>query len=154
MIFVLSLIRTLHICGSVLWLGSIFIVIFIFHPVFKRYAEYVYFENFKQEFIDIFIKLWNILFLLNLVTGAALVILSKKNIISGLYALLFSGKMILLLLSIFLIWPYLKQMTNTEQDDGSPNIIYNPGKIKTSTFIVILFFIVFASVLMGHWHDI
>ena len=54
------ILKTLHIIGSVLWLGAVLSLVFLLHPVWVRYREYPYFQNFRLEVLRLFLRALNI----------------------------------------------------------------------------------------------
>lgn len=77
-------------------------------PVYRKYRQYTYIDNFRAEIVIVYWKMLNILFLLIVASGAALTGLRGKSPLSGLYGLVFSAKLALWLMQLYLSQHYLR----------------------------------------------
>lgn len=91
-----------------LYFGSLVFLLFILEPVYKRYKAYRYIDNFRGEIITLYWRLLHVAFFLIVVSGALLVGFKGKPILQGAYGFVFSAKMALWLLQLYLTQSYLK----------------------------------------------
>jgi hypothetical protein len=83
-------------------------LLIIVHPVYEKYRQYTYIDNFRAEIISNYWKLLNGTFLLIVVSGAALAGLRGRSPLAGLYGLAFSAKLALWLVQLYLSQQYLR----------------------------------------------
>lgn len=94
---------------SIAWLVVIIIVVAFYLPVLKKYREYMFFANFHLEYHAKINKVILWLSALSALSGFLLLIVYKKSVFgTHVYGLFFSGKMLLLLLFLYLSFPYIK----------------------------------------------
>lgn len=108
MIFFPQLLSAIHWLGVALYCGALFFFLIIFHRVYDRYRSYRYVDNFRGEVV---LQLWRLLhvcFVLIVLSGAALAGLKGKSVLTGLYGLVFSSKLALWLLQLWLLQDLLK----------------------------------------------
>ena len=104
----LKAITGIHIASSVFWVSTVLVYVFLFRPAWLKYQSYAFFANFRIELIQDLLNGLNIALLIAALSGIALVVIQKKNILSGTYGFAFTVKMIFLILSFYLIQPFLK----------------------------------------------
>lgn len=108
MILVSQLLSAIHWLGVALYCGSLFFFLVIFHRVYERYRSYRYVDNFRGEVVLQLWRLLHICFVLIVLSGAALAGLKGRSVLSGLYGLVFSSKLALWLLQLWLLQDLLK----------------------------------------------
>lgn len=80
----------------------------ILHPVYLKYRQYTYIDNFRAEIISLYWKMLNGIFLAIVISGAALAGLKGRSPLAGLYGLVFSAKLALWLMQLYLSQQYLR----------------------------------------------
>lgn len=107
----------LHIGSGLLWLCAVNLTVFLIYPVWHRYSEYLYFENFRTEYIARLLKILSYSLVVALISGAGLIGVTGRDVFSGIYGILFSAKMVLLILTFVLFFPYMK-ISESDTADG------------------------------------
>lgn len=103
-----SIFAAAHWIGVGAYLGSLVFLLLIFQRVYGRYRDYKYIDNFRAEIVLIYWKFLHVSFIVILVSGAALAGLRGRSVLSGTYGLIFSTKLVLWVLQIYLAQEYLK----------------------------------------------
>lgn len=103
---------------------------------------YRYVDNFRGEVVLLFWKLLHVSFLLIVLTGIALAGLKGKSTVTGTYGLVFSSKLALWLLQLWLLQEPLKPFILTDESEkAGPRAL--PRRVR-SWLIVFLLFLIFA----------
>jgi len=97
-----------HWLGVAVYTGSLIFLFLIFQKTYDRYRSYKYVDNFRAEILQLYWRLLHVAFLLILVSGAVLAGMKGRSVLSGLYGLVFSAKLALWLLQIYLSQYMLK----------------------------------------------
>ena len=134
--------KFIHAVGGVIYIGSLLFLFVVFQPVFERYREYRFVENFRMEIISRFLWLYHIGFVLLLLSGTGLAVLSGQSPLHGRFSILFSTKLALWFLQIFLTGDLLKPA----QED--PTTIH-PTTRNESLRIQIIFVLLFTIMILG-----
>ncbi|MBN8219790.1 MAG: hypothetical protein J0L53_02650 [Spirochaetes bacterium] len=103
--------RAAHWLGVAVYFGSLLFLLVIFQRVYGRYRSYKYVDNFRGEIISLYWRFLHGAFILIVISGAALAGLKGKSVIRGLYGLVFSAKLVLWLVQIYLTQETLKPFT-------------------------------------------
>ena len=100
--------KIIHAVGGVIYVGSLIFLLLVFQPVYERYREYRFIENFRMEVVGRFFWLYHAGFIILLISGTGLAILSGQSPLYGRFGLVFSTKLALWFLQIFLTGDLLK----------------------------------------------
>lgn len=103
-----SIFAAAHWLGAGAYLGSLVFLLLIFQRVYGRYRDYKYIDNFRAEIVLIYWKFLHVAFVLLLVSGAVLAGLRGRSVLSGTFGLVFSTKLVLWVLQIYMTQEYLK----------------------------------------------
>jgi hypothetical protein len=113
-----AVLQAIHWLGVGLYIGSFAFLTIIFHRIYWRYKSYKFVDNFRAEVIQSYWKFLHIAFAAILVSGVGLAGLRGKSILSGTYGLVFSTKLVLWLVQIYLSQEALKPfLTSTQGGD-------------------------------------
>ncbi|MDH5716705.1 MAG: hypothetical protein OEZ22_03590 [Spirochaetia bacterium] len=133
---------TVHVVSSIFWGGGSAILALVINPIFNKYRDYLYFQNYREELTQKYIRFLNISLFTSIVSGTFLIFVFKKNILEVKYILFFMVKMFLLLISFFLIYPYLKIGNRGEKEnDLITNLNNSISKEKVFNYRSIAFLI-------------
>lgn len=108
MSFIQTALTALHWLGVAVYFGSFVFLIVIFQNIYRRYQSYKYVDNFRAEVITLYWKFLHGSFALIVVSGAGLTGLAGKSVLHGVYGLMFSAKLALWLVQIYLSQELLK----------------------------------------------
>lgn len=112
-----SVFSAAHWIGVGSYLGSLLFLLLIFQRVYGRYRDYKYIDNFRAEIILIYWRFLHVAFFLILISGAVLAGLRGKSVLSGTFGLIFSTKLVLWVVQIYLTQEYLKPFIPEIQDN-------------------------------------
>jgi uncharacterized membrane protein len=108
-----------HWLGVAVYFGSLLFLLVIFQRVYGRYRSYKYVDNFRAEIITLYWKFLHAAFIITVVSGALLAGLKGKSVLRGFYGLVFSTKLVLWLVQIYLTQETLKPFI-PEAEEGNP----------------------------------
>ncbi|HMV35198.1 MAG TPA: hypothetical protein PKM44_00720 [Turneriella sp.] len=135
-----QLLSAFHWLGVALYCGALFFFIIIFQRVYERYRAYRYVDNFRGEVV---LQLWRLLhvcFVVIVLSGAALAGLKGKSVLTGLYGLVFSSKLALWLLQLWLLQDLLKPFL-TENYTEEPQARSREWEARSLGAVLLLFLI-------------
>ena len=151
--FINTFLITIHLLSSIFWASGALFMCFVIYPVWKKYDDYLYFANYKLELMQKYIKALNIALVLSFITGLSLVFW-LKNLTVEKYTF-FSVKMVLLLLSFFLVYPYLAEK-NADEKSEKPELIRKemnmPVNIRSLLLLVCVLSLVYISVFLRKYY--
>lgn len=118
-------------------------MLFYYLPPFRKYREYMFFVNFHLEYHAKVMRLVLLLLAISVISGMVYLLYLRKTV-SGLnlYAMVFSVKMLLLLLFLYLSFPYFKIEINSEEESGEK-------KIRSYVLLVLAFLLLLSGFLLG-----
>ena len=131
-----------HWLGVAVYTGSLVFLILVFQKTYRRYRSYKYIDNFRAEAIGLYWKILHLAFLAIIVSGAALAGMGGKSVLKGLYGLLFSAKLALWLVQIYLSQDLLKPFTPEINADGESS--ENPGTEAQRHYAVLVLLLLIA----------
>ncbi len=137
------ILQALHILSSSLWVAASLLFVFVFHPVWVRYYTYTLFTNFRLEFVQLLLKGLNGALAISIISGVGLIGIFQRNVLAGTYGVLFTLKMVLLLLSFYLLQPWFKVIDEQGQPTGLEKLknIFNFRSVMvliTNTLLVFI----------------
>lgn len=135
-----QLLSAIHWLGVALYCGALFFFIIIFQKVYYRYRSYRYVDNFRGEVVQQLWRLLNVCFVLIVLSGAALAGLKGKSVLTGLYGLVFSSKLALWLLQLWLMQELLKPFLPENYSD-EPRAYLREGETRALAAVLLLFLI-------------
>lgn len=114
--FSLALIA-IHISSSLAWLLVILFALSYYIPTLKKYREYMFFENFHLELQNKINRLILFLSAFSSLSGFALLLYYRKSVFTtNLYGVIFSAKMVLLFIFLYLSLSFLKIEESEEKN--------------------------------------
>jgi hypothetical protein len=140
LIFLPQLLSAIHWLGVALYCGALFFFLIIFQRVYDRYRSYRYVDNFRGEVVQQLWRLLNVCFVLIVLSGAALAGLKGKSVLTGLYGLVFSSKLALWLLQLWLMQELLKPFLPENYSD-EPRAHLREGETRSLAAVLLLFLI-------------
>lgn len=149
MIFLPQLLSAIHWLGVALYSGALFFYLLVFQRVYGRYRAYRYVDNFRGEIVMRLWRLLHVCFVLIVLSGAALAGLKGKSVLNGLYGLVFSSKLALWLLQLWLLQdslkPFLPEYAAEEMQGRALD-----GDLRSSTAVLLFFLIAAGGFLLKH----
>ncbi len=130
----------MHWLGVALYCGALFFFLIIFQRVYDRYRSYRYVDNFRGEVVLLLWKLLHVSFALIVLSGAALAGLKGRSVMTGLYGLVFSSKLALWLLQLWLMQDLLKPFL-PENYSEEPQTRNREGQARSLGTVLLLFLI-------------
>ncbi len=128
-----------HWLGVAVYAGSFVFLVLVFQKTYRRYRSYKYVDNFRAESIAAYWKILHIAFLAIIVSGAVLAGMAGKSVLRGLYGLLFSAKLALWLLRIYLSQDLLKPFApEVTLETESPDKAASEAQRHYSVLILLL----------------
>lgn len=97
-------------------------------------------DNFRGEVVQQLWRLLNVCFVLIVLSGAALAGLKGKSVLTGLYGLVFSSKLALWLLQLWLMQELLKPFLPENYSD-EPRAQLREGETRALAAVLLLFLI-------------
>lgn len=140
MTWLAPLLSALHWLGVAVYFGTLLFFLLIFNRTYERYRAYRYVDNFRGEVVAHLWKLLHIAFALIVVSGAALAGLNGKPVLKGIYGLVFSSKLALWLLQLYLLMDLLKPfLPENYTDDTAPRAA--DRRLRSHAAVLLLFLI-------------
>ncbi len=127
----------LHLAAGGYWLAGSVILALVLRPVWHKYREYVYFQNYGLEILRIFLTTFHISLAVSVISGAGLMGLSGRSPWEGLFGLVFSIKMILMLGLFFLLQPALRYPGGSADAWGEKQNIWQRYAIGGMALLVV-----------------
>lgn len=143
------LLSALHWLGVALYTGSLVFHLIIFQSIYERYRMYRYVDNFRGEVVLLFWKLLHVAFFLIVLTGVALAGLKGKSTVTGTYGLVFSSKLALWLLQLWLLQEPLKPFMLADESEKTENRAL-PGRARSWLIVFLLFLIFTGGFILKH----
>jgi hypothetical protein len=147
--FLPQLLSAVHWLGVALYCGALFFFIIIFQRAYERYRAYRYVDNFRGEIVLQLWKLLHVCFALIVLSGAALAGLKGRSVLNGLYGLVFSSKLALWLLQLWLLQDLLKPFL-PENYTGEPQARSGEYQTRSLAAVLLLFLIAAGGFVLKH----
>lgn len=141
------LVSALHWLGVSIYFGALLFFLLIFNRTYERYRAYRYVDNFRGEVVAHLWKLLHIAFVLIVVSGSALAGLNGKSVLKGIYGLIFSSKLALWLLQLYLLMDLLKPFLPENYTDDSA-IRSADRQLRSHAAVLLLFLIAAAGFIL------
>lgn len=125
-----------------MYIGSFTFLLLIVHRVYQKYRQYTYIDNFRAEIISHYWKLLNAVFLVIVLSGAALAGLKGRSPLTGVYGLVFSSKLALWLLQLYLSQHYLRPFI-VDNTSAGKDVMGLPQPASPTWLPVTLLFLIF-----------
>lgn len=135
-----TIFSALHWLSVAVYAGSLFFLLVIFQRTYGRYKAYRYVDNFRAEIIYLYWRFLNIAFVVILASGAALAGLKGRSVLAGTYGLIFSLKLVLWLVQIYVTQSFLKPF-NPEVHSPEPRVELRSREIHPIIILVLLLLI-------------
>ncbi len=130
-----------HWLGVAVYFGSLVFLLLIFQRIYGRYRSYKYVDNFRGEIIILYWKFLHGAFIVIVISGAALAGLKGKSVLKGFYGLVFSAKLVLWLVQIYLTQETLKPFT-PEVEHTYPEKELPQPRVVSPVFIISLLLLI------------
>ncbi|MDH5720612.1 MAG: hypothetical protein OEZ13_08315 [Spirochaetia bacterium] len=145
--FIVTSSVVIHIVSGLFWGSGTLFLAFIMYPVLKKYGEYMYFINYKIELMQKYIKALNISLVLSTISGALLVLFNKKMDIEKY--IFFSIKMVFLIFSFFLAYPYMRYKHADEQVERQDIFKQKDQNVPSNTRAILLLICIISMVFIS-----